>query len=106
MYSVEYLNFIAKLQLPIEYHDVVANLSEIIIPSTGILKYSISDIAAKINVDVSLVEKIIDSLSKTTPPMVKVDGRNLLFHYDKKDVDSVRHYRNAISNIGLMDLFG
>jgi hypothetical protein len=103
MYSAEYLIFVAKQNLSSEYHDKLEMLAGII-PATGVLHNSIDEISKKIDCNNLKVKLLIEKLLKIKPKLMEIIGDNLVFNYETKEVDYVRHLRNAYSNLGILNL--
>lgn len=100
MYSAEYLVFVAKQHLPIELHSTIEKVA-MIIPATGRLDKTLSDIAHLLGCTLDDLEKIVSALVTTSPPLVvRKEVNGLLFDYSEKDVNYVHHLRNALSNFG------
>ena len=103
MYSKDYLNFVARQHLPVDFHNIVEKLS-CIIPDSGLLNYDINEIATEIDINKEFVKEMIELLLQVKPTLVIVEGNILVFDYDEKEVDYARHLQSALSNIGLLDL--
>ena len=99
MYSAEYLVFVTKLQLPIELHSIIEKLAEVI-PASGRLDKPLSEMANQLGCTLDDLEKVIEELNTTSPPLVRKEVNDLLFDYSEKDVIYIHHLRNALSNFG------
>ncbi len=103
MYSPDYLIFFGIHHLPEKFHEIIRKLAYDVIPSSGVLHYSIGEIASKLNCSEKEVETLIYFLFEISPCIIsRIDG-NLVFDFLPDEVNKLRHYRNAMSNMANFD---
>jgi len=100
MYSQEYANYIINCQLD-EIHHLLANKIIDLVPKNGKLKMTPIQISSKLNVSEEKVLEIIEVMSLHKNPLIKQENNIYIFDYPQKDIDYVKHFRRALSNIGM-----
>lgn len=103
MYNSEYLIYVAKSNLSEDHHELIDKIAAIV-PESGILNKSISEIAHELGCSEEKLEKLIDLLFKVNPVLIQKIGDSLVFDYEESAINYVKRLRHAISNIGLQDL--
>lgn len=108
MYSKEYLCFVAKQHLPVQYHNLIEKLSDLI-PGTDTLDNNLNEIATKLDCKIEDFEEFIRLLFEVKIVedirLIAIKGNKLIFDYPERDVKYIRHFRSAGSNLGLLNDF-
>jgi hypothetical protein len=68
------------------------------VPLQGILEATAEDLAGHGVFPAELIEETIAAMRKSEPPVMTGRRGRLVFDYAEKDIEYVRHFRNALSN--------
>jgi len=102
MYDKWHAEYIINSQMDKDYIKDSLKIIKIV-PKDGLLKMSLKQISLKLKISEERVLEVIEKMKLHKNPLLKVENEVFVFDYPLKDVEYVRHLRNAMSNSGLTE---
>lgn len=102
MYDKMHAKYIIRSQMNEEYVNDSLKIIDIV-PIDGILKMTLKQISRKLKIPEERISEVIEKMKMNRNPLMKLSNDKLVFDYCPKDVEYVKHLRNALSNMGMND---
>ena len=99
MFSKEYADYIICYQTDKEIRNEALGIIAIV-PDNGILTFSTKQISRKIKIPEVRVNEVLEKMKNHKIPLFKEINGALIFDYSERNIEYVRHLRNALGNIG------